>query len=171
MSAGLKPKQVASILNIGEQKLRYWRTKLDPNPHRSEFSVPDLLAFRIIQVLIEIRHFSTQDLEKFQLIGLFEWCHVTDIDQIKNSSLMINDNLLTIEFLGEADVVNLDDLYTHYIKLKTIVDMHFRQLHSLGCENWKKRIINVRAMDKRAKYPIQSELNIETAPSNQTFVN
>ena len=113
MSKGLKPKQVASILNIGEQKLRYWRTKLDPNPHRSEFSVPDLLAFRIIQVLIEIRHFSTQDLEKFQLIGLFEWCHVT----------------------------------------------------------WKKRIINVRAMDKRAKYPIQSELNIETAPSNQTCVN
>jgi hypothetical protein len=145
MTNCFKPAQIADLLDIGEQKLRYWREHLDPNPYRSEFSIKDLLAFRIILVLIEKRNFSANQLEKFKLIKLFEWCHETKTNIIEQTTLELNTVRLTLAFLDSRNQVDLNDYDVNYIPLKGIVSSHYEKVHSIGCENWKKRVFDARA--------------------------
>jgi hypothetical protein len=144
MEAGLKPNQIAKLLSIGEQKLRYWREKLDPNPYRSEFSVPDLLAFRIIKMLIEKRNFSSQQLEQYKLIDLFVWCHETSNQQIAQTTLIINSSEFSFQFQHGKVEVDLDDFEIHTIRLKTIIETNTIAVLSMGCDNWRNRIIDKR---------------------------
>jgi hypothetical protein len=145
MTSCFKPAQVADLLDIGEQKLRYWREHLDPNPYRSEFSIMDLLAFRIILVLIEKRNFTANQLEKFKLIELFVWCHETKINVIEQTVLEIHTARLTLSFLDNLNKPDLNDYDADYISLKGIVSMHDEKVNSIGCENWEKRVFDARA--------------------------
>ncbi|MCU7871760.1 MAG: hypothetical protein KZQ91_03345 [Candidatus Thiodiazotropha sp. (ex Lucinoma borealis)] len=70
------PGFVIEILDISREKFRYWRRELDSRPYRPRFSFQMLLAYAVIQELVDNRWLSPRHLKATNLEDLFAWFEI-----------------------------------------------------------------------------------------------
>lgn len=70
------PAIVMSLLGISRETFRYWRKELDPNPHRSKFNYQLLLAYALVQELVQKCWISPRFLKTTNLNEIFYWFEI-----------------------------------------------------------------------------------------------
>lgn len=129
---GYKPQAACGVLDIGFQALRYWRENLQPSPKDSFFSGSDLLAFRIIKILIKKRHLSVELLSNFSMEMIFYNCRESSPDEIRVQTLLLDESNFSIRFVPSDQNVEVENLDLHIVPLGSIVKSHFQALHKFG---------------------------------------
>ena len=110
---GYKPQTACWLLTVGVATFRYWRENIEPHPRRTSFSAGDLLAFRIIKVLIYKKHLSADLLSLFSFSMIFTACTSRSLDELTNQYLLLDESDHSIRFgkkWRQAAIENWPDL-------------------------------------------------------------
>ncbi len=128
---GYKPKMMCDLLGVSVQTLRYWRKKLEPEPKRAIFSSGDLLAFRIIKVLIQRGRFTVEGLLSYNISEIFSYCNQCRPENIAPFTLVLNENDHSIEWV-ETVIPSIQSIDTCILSLSMVVEEQMNAFSSLG---------------------------------------
>ena len=131
-SKGYKPNVTAELLEVGDQTLRYWRTHLDPSPHRRCFSADVVLAYQIIKFLTRVRHVPVGVLEKCGCESVFKLCESNELADLSRLAIVIDEKHCDLKVVDSAFQPDNFDLYLHKLALKPVVNEHLDALSGFG---------------------------------------
>lgn len=136
ISRGYKPHVVRELLNITKERLRYWRSNLDPKQSRSHFSSSDVFAYRILHACTQDLRISPSELKKFNLKNIFHFCQNNSFNTISKYILCIDHRI------GKVSIIKDDDGDTkfrnrkiQYLFLEELVREHTQAFMMLGSNN------------------------------------
>jgi hypothetical protein len=129
---GYKPQTVCELLDIGVSTFRYWRENLEPHPRRRSFSAGDLLAFRIIKVLIYRKHLSTDLLSAFPFSGMFSICSTRNVKELSEQFLLLDESNHSIHFLSSKKSIDPYNLDVHVLGLAAVIAEQQEAFSQLG---------------------------------------
>ena len=118
---GYKPQTVCDLLDVGVSTFRYWRERIEPAPRRTSFSAGDLLAFRIIKVLIYRKHLSADLLATFPFSGIFATCGRCPANELATQFLLLDESDHSVHFVSSKKDVDPYDLNVHVLGLGPVV--------------------------------------------------
>lgn len=131
-SLGYKPQTVCGLLDVGVSTFRYWREHIEPLPRRTSFSAGDLLAFRIIKILIYRKHLSADLLATFSFSGIFATCGSCDPKELVAQFLLLDESDHTVHFVSSKKDVDPYDLNVHVLGLGPVVAEQDNAFSHLG---------------------------------------
>lgn len=129
---GFKPHVVIALLGISGQTLRYWRKQLDPQPQRSLFSSPDVLALRLIKAFTHHHDTSVRMLKKCGFSSLFDEFEKTPMYILRDRIALLDERNETISLIPHDPGFDIDDFRLHGIGLCTVVNEHLESLCRFG---------------------------------------
>lgn len=134
MSRGLKSYAVGSFLKVSKETVVSWKNKLDPNPDRSEFAVPHLLAYTILKKCIRELNYSPNDLALFNTEKVFKACVADFPVSLRSKVLVLLNDKKEIKLLQKTDDFDwwADDI--RFFALEGLVDQFFYDLYFMGVE-------------------------------------
>jgi hypothetical protein len=129
---GYKPQTACWLLNVGGATFRYWRENIEPHPRRKSFSAGDILAFRIIKVLIYKKHLSADLLSLFSFSMIFSTCSSRSLDELTNQYLLLDESNYSIRFFSLKHAVDPYNLDLHVLRLASVIEDHQKAFCQLG---------------------------------------
>lgn len=129
---GYKPQTVCGLLDVGIPTFRYWREHIEPHPRRAFFSAGDLLAFRIIKILIYRKHLSADLLSTFSFSGIFSTCGTCNPKELSTQFLLLDESDHSVQFVPSKKDVDPYNLNVHVLGLALVVAEQENAFAQLG---------------------------------------
>ena len=156
-----KPKNMRSILGVKQERLRGWRAIWDPYlpdrkwPEsgieeiklRSEYSGRDLLAFRVLMTLIDVKGVDPKKVNRTRrkdLKSLFEFCRRKTVKEIRDSKVAYNSTRETLKITSLDEPYDINDLETVEIPLKLVYSAHLVALDEDTSEDAESNVTYIR---------------------------
>ncbi len=134
MSRGLKSYAVGSFLQVSKETVISWKNKLDPNPDRSEFGVPHLLAYTILKKCIRDLNYSPNDLASFNTDEVFNACVADFPVYLRSKVLVLLNDKKQIKLLDKTDDFDWWADNMKFFALEGLIDQFFYDLYFMGVE-------------------------------------
>ncbi len=150
MSRGLKSYAVGSFLSVSKETVVKWKNWFDPDPNRSEFGVPDLLAYKMIKKCIRDLGFSPAGLAEYNTKRIFNVCEADIPVILKNKILVLFENDKEIKFLEKEDDVNWWSDQVKFFALDSLLEEFAYELYFMGTEIKKIPSIEETALRRSA---------------------
>lgn len=129
---GFKPHDAAELLNVGMQTLRYWRTHVDPFPHRSYFSGGTLFAYLVIKYFCRTMRVPVGVLEKCSWESIFRLCESTHMKELANQAILVDEKSYTLTVVELKHRLPDFVFHIHRLPLKPLVEEHIDALVNYG---------------------------------------
>lgn len=130
---GFKPHVLREILDLPKERFRYWRSHIDPEPHKPYFTYPDILAYRIIKTYIDGRNVPVEVLAKADWTSVFKTINETHYEDLKKMAAVLNksnDIQITLEMVENCN--NALDTEINAFSLKRLVEEQIDTVMNFG---------------------------------------